>query len=359
MSFYVQRGQIPPKRHTQFQRPDGALYTEEVLGEEGFHGIGSIAYHIHPPTLVEAVGEPEDVAVEYAEEAFLAHRHFLGPRVEPGGDWLTGRVPIMGNADIVMSMCVPTDAMPQDTFYKNATHDELVYVHDGEGTLHTVLGDVEFRQGDYVHVPADAHPPLAVRVGRPAAPAGDGVADRVPAAQALPQRHGPTLGALAVLRARLPPAGRAAGHRPGRAVYGQDQEAREAVPVRLPLPPVRRRGLGRLHVPDGLLDPRLRADHRADPPAAAGAPDVRGGAGSSCARSCRGCSTTTRTRSRRRTTTRTSTRTRSCITPRATSCRARGSAEAASRSTPAASRTARTPARPRPASAHERRTSWR
>ena len=153
MSFYVQRGQIPPKRHTQFQRPDGALYTEEVLGEEGFHGIGSIAYHIHPPTLVEAVGEPEDVAVEYADEAFLAHRHFLGPKVEPGGDWLSGRVPIMGNADIVMSMCVPTDAMPDDTFYKNATHDELVYVHDGEGTLHTVLGEVEFRQGDYVHVP--------------------------------------------------------------------------------------------------------------------------------------------------------------------------------------------------------------
>ncbi len=52
-----------------------------------------------------------------------------------------------------MALCVPTSSLPEDTFYKNATHDELVYVHDGEGRLETVLGTVEFRSGDYVHVP--------------------------------------------------------------------------------------------------------------------------------------------------------------------------------------------------------------
>jgi homogentisate 1,2-dioxygenase len=40
--------------------------------------------------------------------------------------------------------------------------------------------------------------------------------------------------------------------------------------------PVRRGRLGRLPVPVGVLDPRLRADHRPGAPAAAGAPDVRG-----------------------------------------------------------------------------------
>ena len=153
MSFYHRAGQVPPKRHTQFARPDGALYTEEVLGEEGFSGIGSIAYHIHPPTLVERVGEPTPFGPVYADEAFLAHRHFEGPRVEPHGDWLSGRTYIMGNSDVSLALCVPTDAMPEGTFFKNATHDELVYVHDGEGRLESVLGTVEFRPGDYVHVP--------------------------------------------------------------------------------------------------------------------------------------------------------------------------------------------------------------
>ncbi|MDT0630586.1 homogentisate 1,2-dioxygenase [Rubrivirga sp. S365] len=153
MSFYHRLGNVPPKRHTQFARPDGALYTEEVLGEEGFSGIGSIAYHIHPPTLVEAVEEPRDFGAEYVEDAFLKHRHFLGPKVEPGGDWLSGRRYIMGNQDIDMALCAPTESMPEDTFYKNATHDELVYVHDGAGRLETVLGTVEFEAGDYVHVP--------------------------------------------------------------------------------------------------------------------------------------------------------------------------------------------------------------
>ena len=95
--FYVRLGDVPPKRHTQFRRPDGALYTEEVLGEEGFSGTASIAYHVHPPTLVDSVGEPETFGPEYVDEAFLRHRHFLGPKVEAGGDWSPGRRYVMGN----------------------------------------------------------------------------------------------------------------------------------------------------------------------------------------------------------------------------------------------------------------------
>jgi homogentisate 1,2-dioxygenase len=37
MPFYQRLGQIPHKRHTQFRKPDGKLYREEVMGSEGFH----------------------------------------------------------------------------------------------------------------------------------------------------------------------------------------------------------------------------------------------------------------------------------------------------------------------------------
>ncbi|MEM8600720.1 MAG: homogentisate 1,2-dioxygenase [Bacteroidota bacterium] len=153
MAFYVRLGEVPPKRHTQFRRPDGALYTEEVIGAEGFAGIQSIAYHLHPPTLVDRVLEPEPYGVEYVEQDFLRHRHFKGADVQPGGGWLTGRRYIMGNPDVDLALCLPTKSMGEAEFYKNASCDELVYVHDGEGRIETVLGTVEFRQGDYVHIP--------------------------------------------------------------------------------------------------------------------------------------------------------------------------------------------------------------
>ena len=31
-------GEIPAKRHTQFRQPDGTLYAEELMGEEGLSG---------------------------------------------------------------------------------------------------------------------------------------------------------------------------------------------------------------------------------------------------------------------------------------------------------------------------------
>ena len=55
MPFYTQVGAVPPKRHTQFRRPDGVLYTEELMGNEGFSGLASLLYHHFPPVRVERV----------------------------------------------------------------------------------------------------------------------------------------------------------------------------------------------------------------------------------------------------------------------------------------------------------------
>ncbi len=151
MPYYTRLGRIPHKRHTQFRRPDGALYSEEVVGAEGFSGISSICYHIHPPTVVERIEEPIPYRVEYADADFLRHRHLKGFEIEPGGDWLSGRTYVMGNEDVRLALCRPTE--PMAFFYRNASCDELVYVHDGEGRLESMLGVVPFTKGDYVHVP--------------------------------------------------------------------------------------------------------------------------------------------------------------------------------------------------------------
>ena len=107
MSFYVRLGNVPPKRHTQFRRPDGALYTEEVLGEEGFSGIGSIAYHIHPPTQVTGWKPLYSTKVEYVERDTMRMRHVKSSPMPQKGDPITGRVVLFGRADCEMSVCCP------------------------------------------------------------------------------------------------------------------------------------------------------------------------------------------------------------------------------------------------------------
>ena len=151
MPYYSRLGNLPQKRHTQFRRPDGGLYKEEVIGAEGFSGISSIAYHIHEPTLVERIEDPIPYTIEYPSADFLRHRHIRGYDLEEGGDWISGRQYIMGNTDVRLALCRPI--APMGVFYKNASCDELVFVHDGEGVLQTPLGDVSFQGGDYVHIP--------------------------------------------------------------------------------------------------------------------------------------------------------------------------------------------------------------
>jgi homogentisate 1,2-dioxygenase len=52
---YRQLGEVPRKRHTQFRRPDGGLYAEELTGAEGFSSDSSLLYHRqHAPTAIVA-----------------------------------------------------------------------------------------------------------------------------------------------------------------------------------------------------------------------------------------------------------------------------------------------------------------
>src|SRR5213076_1551139 len=94
--------------------------------------------------------------------------------------------------------------------------------------------------------------------------------------EALPERVRPAARARALLPPRHPSAYRPAHPPRHRRVQGQGSRARRLPDLPARLPPVRRRRLGRLRLPVDVLDPRLRADHRADPHAAPVAPDLRG-----------------------------------------------------------------------------------
>ncbi|MHC4711206.1 MAG: homogentisate 1,2-dioxygenase, partial [Planctomycetota bacterium] len=144
-------GQLPPKRHIQFRRPDGALYSEEVFGTEGFVGPTTTLYHIHPPTQVTGWKTLYSTKVEYVETETMRMRHLKTTPMQPKGDPITGRVVLFGNGDCEMSLCVPAE--PMGYHYKNGMGDECLFVHHGSGTVYTTFGTLEFRRKDYIVIP--------------------------------------------------------------------------------------------------------------------------------------------------------------------------------------------------------------
>lgn len=151
MPFYHRLGEVPHKRHTQFHKPDGTLYREQVMGLEGFSGLQSISYHVYAPTRIQHVEKLGTAVPDYAEFGALRHRHFLGKDMPAGGDMLSGRRYFLGNQDVVIGVVRPTEDMSY--FYRNGQAYEMFFVHDGEGVLRTNLGNIAFGPGDYVIIP--------------------------------------------------------------------------------------------------------------------------------------------------------------------------------------------------------------
>jgi homogentisate 1,2-dioxygenase len=155
MAHYRQVGGVPPKRHTQFRRPDGGLYAEELMGEEGFSSDSSLLYHRGiPSSLVDA--RPWQLPDQsLTSNSPLVPRHLKLHDLFPGEehkatDPVTGRRLVLGNADVRISYAVSSLPSP---YYRNATGDECVYVERGAATVETVFGALEVGQGDYVILP--------------------------------------------------------------------------------------------------------------------------------------------------------------------------------------------------------------
>ena len=152
MSHYYTLGKIPHKRHTQFRKPDGSLYAEQLFSTEGFSNDYSLLYHCHPPTMIISTDEPVDLSPKIAEEKMLKHRSFEGFNVKPEADFLQSRKAILVNNDCHIVLAAPQKSMTS-YFYKNADADEMIFVHEGNGRVKTQYGELAFCYGDYIVLP--------------------------------------------------------------------------------------------------------------------------------------------------------------------------------------------------------------
>lgn len=148
---YVQAGKIPPKRHTIFKSEEDQFYYEQLFGTEGFHGISSLLYHLHRPTQIKSIGTPKDIAPKISVEKNVTPRLLKGMNVSREADFLESRKILLVNNDLKMGLAKPQNS--SEYFYKNAECDELFFVHEGSGILHTFVGDLNFSKGDYLIIP--------------------------------------------------------------------------------------------------------------------------------------------------------------------------------------------------------------
>jgi len=154
MAYYRRAGDVPPKRHTQHRAPDGTLYREELMGEEGFSADSSLLYHRGVPSAIVDAAPWELPGQELRENRPLIPRHLrlhgLGGPDWKAADPVTGRQLVLGNADVRISYVVAGAPSP---LYRNAIGDECLYVESGAAVVETVFGVIDAREGDYVVLP--------------------------------------------------------------------------------------------------------------------------------------------------------------------------------------------------------------
>ena len=152
MPIYHKLGEIPRKRHTQFRKPNGDLYYEQLFGTVGFDGMSTNMYHEQRPTQVKEIRRQYSVAPKIANANNIQSYKLRGFEVAPQDDFLESRKIVLTNSDCHIVLAAPRKSTT-DYFYKNTDSDEVIFIHKGTGKLRTMLGNLDFSYGDYLVVP--------------------------------------------------------------------------------------------------------------------------------------------------------------------------------------------------------------
>ena len=151
MPFYIQRGDIPAKRHITFKKDNGELYREELFSTHGFSNIYSIKYHHNMPSKVVSVEPHQLNHGEEWQDTILQNYKIHSKGADGTGNFFSSRKKMLFNADCAMYTAKVTE--DTDDFYRNSYADEIISVHQGTGTLYSEYGTLAIKKWDYLVVP--------------------------------------------------------------------------------------------------------------------------------------------------------------------------------------------------------------
>ena len=145
-------GSVPAKRHTIHEKPEGGIYYEQLFGTEGFHGLSSLLYHTHRPTMISSYGQTIDLKPKAAIENNIKSRMLEGFNIKAKDDYLKARTPVLFNDDVQIDIASPKKGTI-NYFYKNSDSDEILFIQKGSGILKTLFGELKFNYADYIVIP--------------------------------------------------------------------------------------------------------------------------------------------------------------------------------------------------------------
>jgi homogentisate 1,2-dioxygenase len=102
--------------------------------------------------MVKEILSEKDVAPKIAVEKGMKARLLKGFDIPSKSDFLESRIPLLVNNDIHIGLAAPKTSL-RTYFYKNVDADEMLFIHQGSGTLRTMLGNIPFEYGDYLIIP--------------------------------------------------------------------------------------------------------------------------------------------------------------------------------------------------------------
>jgi homogentisate 1,2-dioxygenase len=112
---------------------------ERELGREGFYGPSTQMYHRHAPTGWTAI------------EGDLRPRAFDTAAVAEPADSPWAATTLLTNAALRLRLWQSDRSM--DQLVRNADGDDLLFIHEGAGSLYCDYGHLRFSEGDYLLLP--------------------------------------------------------------------------------------------------------------------------------------------------------------------------------------------------------------
>ncbi len=132
--FSIGQGTFSRQAHCDL--PEGTY--EREVGKEGFFGPATHFYHRHPPTAWTEI------------EGSIRPRAFDTNKLDALGSPWNAPV-LLKNRHCQIRVWQCDQAMTQ--LARNADGDELLFVHEGEGSLYCDYGRLRYRDGDYIILP--------------------------------------------------------------------------------------------------------------------------------------------------------------------------------------------------------------
>jgi len=120
---------------------------------EGFTGRSSLLYHRVPPTRTHQIEKVSELHTEAVDDGLHRHRLVKTGGMPARGNFVDGRVPLFFNSDVLMGVARPTENLPGNVFYRNGEGDEMLFIHQGEGTFESNFGQMRYASGDYLVIP--------------------------------------------------------------------------------------------------------------------------------------------------------------------------------------------------------------